>query len=511
MIASVAHDEGLTKVSQFVLLDVQEIKPTIQVDPLQLVLTVLYSVTAAAVIVGLTIWFGWRFVPQALFASVPSWNLLINIGLTCIPPTIYFFRVSAIQSKTDTSSSTLLRIFTLTLLVASAVGLPLIYLVLQPHQWLAGESTTNRILGYAMTVGLTQVAITYLLLRTLAWELAAIKHQVLIVSTTIGLAFACALSVAQAILFSPTPDAFVIRLVFQFGVGLLVASVVSYVLYQMRRDAAPIVLPVLVLAVTMVVIGLTISLRSGVSNAQITVTTVNARPLIGLLFSVALAILGAGTAWFLMKRQDRSKSSAPTNAAPIVYNFVDTLSFRQRWGHYLVLTFFVAALGAGFFLRDRTVNRLVLYEDLETGIRVAYPANWLIDRSSSEYVFRVRDMRTQGFKTTIQVSVIPIGRDTSERNVADILGVQRSRQLIDYRLLSVTPTTFNGAPADVVTYTFISRDPSPFLESVPTVVFGEDIIFFSREQAIVLTFRADATLFQEEYTRFQRFLNSLEL
>ncbi|MFQ3674430.1 MAG: hypothetical protein SNJ83_12630, partial [Aggregatilineales bacterium] len=80
----------MTKVSQFVLPDVQEIKPTIQVDPLQLVLTVLYSVAAAAVIVGLLVWFGWRFVPQALFASVPSWSFLINIGLTSILPTIYF-------------------------------------------------------------------------------------------------------------------------------------------------------------------------------------------------------------------------------------------------------------------------------------------------------------------------------------------------------------------------------------------------------------------------------------
>jgi hypothetical protein len=511
MTASVAHHGGLTKVSQFVLPDVQEIKPTIQVDPLQLVLTVLYTVTAAAVIVGLLIWFGWRFVPQALFAAIPSWSLLINIGLTGVLPTVYFFRVSAIQSKADASSSALLRIFALTLLVAGAVGLPLIYLAFQPNQWLPGESTTNRILGYAMTVGLTQVATTYLLLRALAWELAASKHQVLLVSTTIGLAFACASSVAQAVLFNPMPDAFAIRLVFQFGVGLLVASVVSYMLYQMRRDAVPIILPVLVLGVTMVVIGVAISLRSGLSNAQITVAAVNARPLIGLLFSVGLAVVGAGAAWFLMKQQDRSKSSTPANAAPIVYDFVDTLSFRQRWSHYVVLAFFMVGLAAGFFLRDRTVNRLVLYQDLETGIRVAYPANWLIDRSGSEYVFRVRNMRTQGFKTTIQVSVIPIGRDTSERNIADLLAVQRSRQLIDYRLLSVTPTTFNGVPADVVTYTFISRDPSPFLESVPTVVFGEDIIFFSRGQAIVLTFRADAALFQAEYTRFQRFLNSLEL
>lgn len=498
--------------SQFVLPDVQEIKPTIQVDPLQLVLSVVYVVTAVAAGMGLMVWLGWRFIPINTIPNDPVWNLIASILLTSVLPTVYFLRMSAIQSKVDVSSSELLRVFGLTLLVASSICLPIVYVALQPYQWLPGESTTNRVLGYAATVGLTQVAATYLLLRALAWEVAASKHQVLCYANAVMLAFACAFSAAQAILYTPTPDAFVIRLVFQFGISLLTSSAVSYLLYQMRRDTAPIILPAAALAIVMGGIGLAVSLRSGLSNAQITVTAVNARPLIGLLFSVALTVVGAGAAWFLLKQQDRAKSgSSRTLDNPIVYDFVDRLSFRQRWGHYLSLILFAVTLVFALFLRDRTVNRLVFYQDIETGIRAAYPANWLIDRTGSDYVFRVRNMRLQGFKTTIQVSVIPIGRDTSERNIADSLAVQRSSQLIDYRLLSVTPTSFNGTAADVVTYTFISRDPSPFLESVPTVVLGEDIIVFSRGQAIVLTFRADAAVFQDEYVRFQRFLNSLEL
>lgn len=498
--------------SQFVLPDVQEIKPTIQVDPLQLVLSAVYIVTAVAAGIGLIVWFGWRFIPINTILNDPVWNLFVSILLISVLPTAYFLRMSAVQSKVDVSTSELLRVFALTLVVTSALCLPIVYIVLQPYQWLPGESTTNRVLGYAATVGLTQVAATYLLLRAFAWEAAASKHQVLCYANAVMLAFACAFSAAQAILYTPTPDAFVIRLVFQFGISLLTSSAVSYLLYQMRRDTAPMILPAVALAVIMGMIGLAISLRSGLSNAQITVAAVNARPFIGLLFSVALAVVGAGAASFLLKQQDRAKSSPlGTLDNPIVYDFIDKLSFRQRWGHYLTLISFVVTLMAAFFLRDRTVNRLVFYQDIETGIRAAYPANWLIDRTGSDYVFRVRNMRLQGFKTTIQVSVIPIGRDTSERNIADSLAVQRSRQLIDYRLLSVTPTSFNGTAADVVTYTFISRDPSPFLESVPTVVLGEDIIVFSRGQAIVLTFRADATVFQDEYVRFQRFLNSLEL
>lgn len=495
--------------SQLVVPNVQEIRPTIQTDPLQALLNSIHLVTALTIAVcGLT-WFGWRFVAQTLPSNL---ELLIAIGLAAVPAAVFFLRMAAIAITIDIASSHLVKLFAQTLLVASAVSLPLIYLAYQPDQWLPGESTTNRVLGYAATVGITQVATAYLLLRLWSWDAPLAKHRILAVMVTIGLAYATSSAIAQFLMFAPSPDAFAIRLIFQYGLNLSVAAVLGYLMFEMRRDSAPLLFPVILLAVALLAIGVAISLRSGLSNAQITVTAVNARPFVGLLFSIALSVVGSGACWFLFTQQERSKGlAASSSTEPVVYDFVNTLSFRQRWSHYTLLIFFAIMMILGFILRDRTLNRTVLYQDIETGIRVAYPANWLLDRTGADYVFRVRNMREFGFKTTIQVSVIPIGPDTSERNIADQLAVQRARQLIDYRLLSVTPTTFKGVSADVVTYTFVSRDPSPFLESIPAVVFGEDIIVFSRGQAIVLTFRADVNAYQREYVRFQRFLNSLEL
>jgi len=496
---------------QLVLPDVQEIKPTIQPDPLQLLLNVLYTVTAVTVILSIGVWMGWRFVPADPLAEA-GWSDLINVGLAIVPPLIFFLRVSTITTVLEVSTAALLRHFVITMLTASAVSLPLVYIFLRPDQWLPGESTTIRILGYASTVGVVQTASLYVLLRVFVWENALYRHQVLAHGAAIAIANACAFSTAQAMLFQPSPDAFANRLVFQYGINLLSASVVSYLLHQMRRDVLLVFSPLALVFLTMVVFGLAISLRSGLSNAQITVASVNPRPLFGLALSVIVSVFGVGAAWFLIQQQNRMKLDTVTASdRPIIYDFIDTLSFRQRWSHYLLLILFAGMLALGVFLRNQVVNRVIAYQDVETGIRVLYPSNWLIDRRGTDYVFRVRNMRTPGFKTTIQVSVIPIGRDTTERNIADQLAVLRARQLIDYRLLSVTPSTFNGVSADIVTYTFISRDPSPFLESVPAVVFGEDIIFFNRGQAIVLTFRADAAVFAEERGHFQRFLDSLEL
>lgn len=496
--------------SQWVIPNVQEIRPTVQINPLQVVLSSVYLVTGLTAVLCVVMWLGWRWLTPSLPAPLEALLILV---VASVPIAVFFVRLAAISLQIEIAVDEMLRLFTQTLLVASAVALPLVYVVYQPNQWLPGESTVNRILGYGATVGTVQMAVGYLLLRLLVWENAVAKHRVLMSAVTFSLAQATAFSVAQFLLFQPSPDAFAVRLVFQHGVHLISAAMLSYLLFQMRHDRASLLLPVILLGIVIVFIGTAISLRSGLSNGQITVAAVNARPLIGLLFSVTLSIVGAGACWFLMTQQERSKSvaAAATQAEPVVYNYAASLSFRQRWSHYAVLGFFVVLLALGFVLRDRTLNRAVAYQDVETGIGVLYPANWLLDRAGAEYVFRVRDMRQTGFKTTIQVSVIPIGPETSERNIADQLAVQRARQLIDYRLLSVSPTTFKGVAADVVTYTFVSRDPSPFLESIPAVVFGEDIILFSRGQAIVLTFRADVNAYQQEYSRFQRFLSSLEL
>jgi hypothetical protein len=186
------------------------------------------------------------------------------------------------------------------------------------------------------------------------------------------------------------------------------------------------------------------------------------------------------------------------------------LSLFQRWSTYLTLFLAIAMLGFAINMRDRIQFRAVFYEETTTGIRALYPANWLIDNAPPDYIFRIRDMQYVGFKTTIQVTIVPISPQTTERNVADQLALQRSQILTDYRQLSFEDYTLRGIEGQFVSYTFVSREDSPFLESIPTVVIGNDIIIISRGQAIVITFHANTNNFDDKYPYFQRFLNSLE-
>ena len=107
---------------------------------------------------------------------------------------------------------------------------------------------------------------------------------------------------------------------------------------------------------------------------------------------------------------------------------------RQRWS--IVLSYFViiGGLALGVNQRDSLLHQTSTYSNIEAGITAEYPARWLLDESDAN-IFRVRDMSHRGFNTLIEVSSLPVGADSAERNLLDRLSMQRSQVLIDYTVL----------------------------------------------------------------------------
>ena len=124
----------------------------------------------------------------------------------------------------------------------------------------------------------------------------------------------------------------------------------------------------------------------------------------------------------------------------------------------------------------------------------------------------MRDLATGGFKTTIQVAIQPINPDvTDERNVLDALILSRSQILPSFDVQSQEPYTLPDETQAVrMDYTFVSVGDNPFLESVPVVVQGVDILVNRRGQALVITFQCDASQYDEKFGIFERFLRTLE-
>jgi hypothetical protein len=186
------------------------------------------------------------------------------------------------------------------------------------------------------------------------------------------------------------------------------------------------------------------------------------------------------------------------------------LTLRQRWANVFVILVSVLMLLFGFNFRNQILSASVYYESFEAGIRAFYPENWLLD-SSGDYVFRVRDMSRTGYKTIFQVAVQPVGPDAQERNLADRLTLDRLQTFTDYRVQPLIPYFLsNGIEAQAMSYTFVATEASPFLQGVPAVVQGLDILAIRGGQAVIISYRADARNFDDELLRFERFLQELE-
>lgn len=187
------------------------------------------------------------------------------------------------------------------------------------------------------------------------------------------------------------------------------------------------------------------------------------------------------------------------------------ITTSQRWSQYLTIVWGVVAVLIVLNVRNGVLTATSRYVNNEVGIVAAYPAAWLVDEGAAEYVFRVRDMQRVGYKTAFQVSLRPVSGATSPRTIVDTLAMQRAQTLAAYTILATEPFPLAQAPdAQQITYTYVETTVNPFLERVPTVVVGVDIVAISRGQAVVITLLSDADDLAINRERFLEFVDQLE-
>jgi hypothetical protein len=184
------------------------------------------------------------------------------------------------------------------------------------------------------------------------------------------------------------------------------------------------------------------------------------------------------------------------------------LSRNDRFSELIVVLLVAFSVAVGLLLRQQTSGQLWTYQSTEAGVEVEYPAGWLVDESGS-YLARIRDPKARPFKTQYQITIIPAGGQTSIRNVLDGLTLQRSINLSAYRVLSVQNASLGGQTVTQMDFAFVDADPNPFIQRLPVVVLGEDIVIRDGDRAIVLSYMADENTFNSGLPGFQRFLASL--
>lgn len=184
---------------------------------------------------------------------------------------------------------------------------------------------------------------------------------------------------------------------------------------------------------------------------------------------------------------------------------------RQRWGNIFTIAFAILALVLALQIKNAAETATVIYSDPVAGITVHYPQGWQLD-TDGDAVLKVSNESAQGFKTSIEVRVQPLGVGLTERNLVDNLILNRSQTLASFDVLERESLTLgeDERPATSMVFTFVSGEDNPFLESLPLVVEGMDVITAQGGQALIVTFLSDASTYEDNFKTFQRFLNEID-
>ncbi len=189
------------------------------------------------------------------------------------------------------------------------------------------------------------------------------------------------------------------------------------------------------------------------------------------------------------------------------------LNFRQRWASYVTIVVAIGGLFLGYLMQSNVINATQRYENKQVGIAARYPAQWLLEENQGNVVFRAQDASAIPFKTTLEITIQPIGPGTrSALDVLNPLNITRAVTLSAYAELSIVPVTLpNGLPATQMTYAYASVESNPALQTVPVMVEAVDVVVLHGSQAIIITYQADSDSFDRNRYYFDNFLRTIDL
>lgn len=188
-------------------------------------------------------------------------------------------------------------------LIANAVAVPLVTDVVRPDEWLSTTTAQNRILGYALTVGVIYELLKYLVIRYLVWESG---YKTLDDPPAYAAASAAGFSlvVTLHLLLQANPPPLEVsaqRVIAVYSAHLSASLCVAYGLSGMRFGRSSSVVLSLFFLLGCAIHGIAIPVRAGLVNAAFSLSGAFPREVFGLVFSILL-LFGPAIGFYLLTR-----------------------------------------------------------------------------------------------------------------------------------------------------------------------------------------------------------------
>ena len=240
--------------------------------------------------------------------DVPEdFRLYVNIGLAVMPTILWVLFSRVPEDAAIEPRRRLLTTFTVTALVANAVGIPLVNTIFEPNAWLPLQSDTNRILGYMLTVGTLQEFLKYLVLRYIVYpDYYRVRIDAVAYGAATAIAYAMVINL-NYVLVNPTAatDVVIMRIFAVVAVQLVGSIVVAFGLSEtLFSDALAFFMPMMI-TLAALLSGIAIPMRSTFMNAVLGLSVSAQREIFGLLFSMVFYLIPMAVFYFLFSITDR--------------------------------------------------------------------------------------------------------------------------------------------------------------------------------------------------------------
>lgn len=222
-------------------------------------------------------------IPERIYAPM-------NYILPFVPVGLWLYFSAWRESRVSQPRHQLVAVMLVSGLVANALGVPFLN-ALNPREWLASAGSMERILGYALTVGLTQQGLTYMVLRVILWR-DGFRNR------WDTLAYAAAAAVGYATVTNLhliadgviSPDVLALRIYTNVIMHYAACVILAYGLSELRFNPSVFFIMPIAMFVSALVTGAVISIRATLTNSGFVLGVGGTRPLLGFVFSVVVAV-----------------------------------------------------------------------------------------------------------------------------------------------------------------------------------------------------------------------------
>ena len=243
-----------------------------------------------AILTGITI--GLFLFGNTVEGFIPSFiKPIIRVIIVLLPVILWVIFFWIQDQNAIAPREKLLQVLVISGLVAGAIGIPFIEHVIQPSRWLSLESAVTRIIGYAITVGIVQEGLKYIVVHyALSPTDIRVRIDTLAFFITSAIGYTTIAGLHYVVNVPSTLDITATRMFTLFVIHIVASSFVAYGLAETTFSRTlPLLMPITLL-IGAGLVGLSVPLQSGLINPTISIPLSLTRRFFGLGFTIAFFI-----------------------------------------------------------------------------------------------------------------------------------------------------------------------------------------------------------------------------